>query len=181
MRYVLAAFLPLLTVPLLAFSTTAVHNQPTAQFYHITDNRFPYWVYGGHTPRVPRGALVLPSPYTVKLITAGQTYSQAMSLRMDPRVKASRAALTQQLTLSLELTKLMSDDFEALTKLRSSKSAAASAELQQRVVSFNTELASVFEAIQGTDNAPTTQAIAAVHDLESRWKELEQQLRREHQ
>jgi photosystem II stability/assembly factor-like uncharacterized protein len=24
------------------------HNQPTAQFYHvITDNRFPYWVYGG--------------------------------------------------------------------------------------------------------------------------------------
>ena len=24
------------------------YNQPTAQFYHvITDNRFPYWVYGG--------------------------------------------------------------------------------------------------------------------------------------
>src|SRR3989454_5604840 len=24
------------------------YNQPTAQFYHVvTDNRFPYWVYGG--------------------------------------------------------------------------------------------------------------------------------------
>src|SRR6185312_6808863 len=24
------------------------YNQPTAQFYHvITDNQFPYWVYGG--------------------------------------------------------------------------------------------------------------------------------------
>ena len=27
---------------------TSWYNQPTAQFYHvITDNRFPYWVYGG--------------------------------------------------------------------------------------------------------------------------------------
>jgi hypothetical protein len=100
---------------------------------------------------------------------------------MDPRVKTSRAALTQQLTLSLELTKLMTDDFEALTTLQSPKSISASPELQESLASLNTELARVFDLIQGTDNAPTTQAIAAVHDLESRWKELEQQLRREHQ
>src|SRR6185295_15928100 len=29
-------------------SWSSWYNQPTAQFYHvITDNRFPYWVYGG--------------------------------------------------------------------------------------------------------------------------------------
>jgi photosystem II stability/assembly factor-like uncharacterized protein len=29
-------------------SWSSWHNQPTAQFYHVaTDNRFPYWVYGG--------------------------------------------------------------------------------------------------------------------------------------
>ena len=35
--------------PSTAVKPTAVwYNQPTAQFYHVaTDNRFPYWVYGG--------------------------------------------------------------------------------------------------------------------------------------
>src|SRR5205814_5190265 len=29
-------------------SWSSWYNQPTAQFYHVsTDNRFPYWVYGG--------------------------------------------------------------------------------------------------------------------------------------
>ena len=56
MRHVFAAFLPLLMVPLLAFSTTALHNQPTAQFYHvITDNRFPYWFTAGTRRECPEG------------------------------------------------------------------------------------------------------------------------------
>src|SRR5262249_48418415 len=46
------------------------YNQPTAQFYHvITDNQFPYWVYGGSRRAAPpRGA---GAAITAQLLFAG--------------------------------------------------------------------------------------------------------------
>src|SRR4030095_12981881 len=53
-----------------------------------------------NTAREPRGPWVVPGTYTVRLTVNGQTYSQPLTVRMDPRVKASAATLARQFTLS---------------------------------------------------------------------------------
>jgi photosystem II stability/assembly factor-like uncharacterized protein len=46
---------------------------------------------------------VLPGRYTIKLTVDGQTYTQPMTIRMDPRVKTPMAGLVRQFTLSKQL------------------------------------------------------------------------------
>jgi len=53
-----------------------------------------------NTPREPRGPWVVPGTYTVRLTVNGQTYTQPLTVRMDPRVKASAATLARQFALS---------------------------------------------------------------------------------
>jgi hypothetical protein len=167
------------------------------------------------TPRMPRGALVLPGRYTVKLTANGKTYTQSLIVTMDPRVKTSPAGLEQQLSASLRLAKFMEEDYDALMQAREIQKqvlALEQKEMPHAVVqklrefgqqvttiegggrggrrrgatgppslsSLNGQLAQVFEVIQGSDNAPTTQALAAVTKLEARvqqqlaaWKSLQ--------
>jgi hypothetical protein len=44
----------------------------------------------------------LPGAYTVRLMANGKTWSQPLTVHMDPRVKTSPAILQQQFTLSME-------------------------------------------------------------------------------
>jgi hypothetical protein len=53
-----------------------------------------------NTPREPRGPWVVPGTYSVRLTVNGKTYSQPLTVRMDPRVKASAATLARQFGLS---------------------------------------------------------------------------------
>jgi photosystem II stability/assembly factor-like uncharacterized protein len=53
-----------------------------------------------NTAREPHGPWVVPGTYTVRLSVNGQTYTQPLTVRMDPRVKASAATLARQFTLS---------------------------------------------------------------------------------
>ena len=43
-----------------------------------------------------RGVIALPGAYTVKMTVAGQTFSQPLNVKMDPRVKTSAADLQKQ-------------------------------------------------------------------------------------
>ena len=70
------------------------------------------------TPRVPQGPLAQPGQYTVKLTVGGRTYTQPLTLRIDPRVKTPLAALRQQFTLSMRAYEGMNQSFAALTELR---------------------------------------------------------------
>ena len=56
------------------------------------------------TPFVPQGPLVTPGMYSVRLTANGKTYSQPLSIRMDPRVirVTSLGALRQQFDLSMK-------------------------------------------------------------------------------
>ncbi len=51
----------------------------------------------------PEGIWVQPGQYTAKLTVDGKSYSQPFTVRLDPRVKATPAALQQQYALSLAL------------------------------------------------------------------------------
>ena len=60
---------------------------------------------------------VLPGRYTIKLSVDGKTYSQPLTVRMDPRVKTSLAGLEQQFELSKQLYDGASEVFIAADQL----------------------------------------------------------------
>jgi photosystem II stability/assembly factor-like uncharacterized protein len=90
----------------------------------------------GDTAPDPKGPWVVPGTYTVKLTANGQSYTQPLVVRMDPRVKSGMLALQQQFTLSMRV-------YDALAKIhatlpliaqaRERAQAAGSAELAQKL------------------------------------------------
>ncbi|HEX4748956.1 MAG TPA: glycoside hydrolase [Bryobacteraceae bacterium] len=177
------------------------HDYPIAAIIH-------------NTPRSPRGALVTPGRYRVKLTMDGKAYTQSLTVTMDLRIKTPPAGLQEQLDASLRLTKGMQTDYDALMQARDIQKQilalqqtapdALKQELEQfgrqvttiegggragrrrgaagapTLSALNGQMAHVFEILQGSDNTPTTQAIAAVAKLENSvqqqlaaWKSLE--------
>lgn len=53
------------------------------------------------TPLSPVGPWVLPGDYTVRLSLGGTSYTQTITVRMDPRVSASHGVLQEQFDLSM--------------------------------------------------------------------------------
>ena len=70
------------------------------------------------TPRHPLGPAVLPGQYTVKLTVAGRTYTRALNVEIDPRVKTTRAGLEQQFKLSAQAAGGMTESFNALEQTK---------------------------------------------------------------
>jgi hypothetical protein len=104
------------------------------------------------TPREPRGAIAMPGEYTVKLTVDGKSFTQPLTLKMDPRVKTPPAGLKQQFDLAMKVVEMMS-------RTKSADKARV-----------NGELSRVLEAIEGADDAPTAQMAAAVAELQQRVK-----------
>src|SRR5262249_5210296 len=53
------------------------------------DREYPISAIYHDTPRIPLGPAVLPGTYMIKLTVGGKTFSQPLTIKMDPRVKAS--------------------------------------------------------------------------------------------
>lgn len=79
---------------------------------------YPISAVYGDTPREPRGTVVLPGTYTVKLTVDGKSYTQPITIKMDPRVKTPAAGLAQMFTLSRKVSNLMQQDYDALLAAR---------------------------------------------------------------
>ncbi len=71
------------------------------------------------TPMSPQGPRALPGQYTVKLTAGGKTFSQKLTLKMDPRVTTPVAGLAQQFELEMKIADALRQDFEALQQVRS--------------------------------------------------------------
>jgi len=69
-------------------------------------------VTGEGTVQGPQGPLVLPGIYKVTLIVNGKSYTQPLEVKMDPRVKASKKELSDQLQLALKIWNSSSDQFQ---------------------------------------------------------------------
>jgi photosystem II stability/assembly factor-like uncharacterized protein len=54
------------------------------------------------TPFVPQGPYVMPGNYTVRLTVNGRSFTQPLTVRIDPRVTTPLAGLQQQYALSME-------------------------------------------------------------------------------
>jgi hypothetical protein len=149
------------------------------------------------TPRHPLGPAVMPGQYTIKLTVDGMSYTQPLTVKMDPRVKTPPAGLLQQFTLATKVTTMMHQDFEALQEIRELRSKlgqqnpdlekqAAALEGSSRrppgdedededaggLTKLNNDLNTVLGVIEGADATPTTQAAATVGELERRLESL---------
>ena len=86
--------------------TATRHNYPIAAIPH-------------DTPRFPLGPTVLPGNYTVRLTVDGKTSPAPLTVKMDPRVKTSAAALEKKFRAETSLASLMSESAQALLQGRS--------------------------------------------------------------
>jgi photosystem II stability/assembly factor-like uncharacterized protein len=139
-----------------------------------------------------------PGDYTVTLTISGKTFSQPLTVTMDPRVKTSAANLQEQFDLSWQLYQLrlklapigkkFDDIAEQLTKLKGQ--AAERPDVTQKLEAFAQTLTKfgpphprpgappslfvlesttrMFNDIQGADAAPTAAIKAAIADLQTK-------------
>jgi len=123
------------------------------------------------TPREPLGVLAVPGTYTLKLTVDSRTFTQPLTLRMDPRATITSLGLQQQFSLATKIAGMMNRTFAAIQA--SGPQAAAGNPRYDQLVSLNTDLATAYDVVEGADRAPTTQAVKAVAALEQRLKKLQ--------
>ncbi|MGD0425445.1 MAG: glycoside hydrolase [Candidatus Acidiferrales bacterium] len=70
------------------------------------------------TPRLPVGPAVMPGMYSVRLDVAGQTYTQPLEIKMDPRIIAPVDQLDQQFRLASRICEAMNASFASLGQVR---------------------------------------------------------------
>jgi photosystem II stability/assembly factor-like uncharacterized protein len=173
----------------------------------VANRGYPIAAVLGDTPREPRGPWVLPGRYTVVLTVAGQTYRAPLTVRMDPRVATSSAGLALQLGLAQRIVADLRRDSTVRAGLRGVQAQLAAARARAGTDSLRAaidsidqatariesgggaferslarvadDLASLYDVVEGTDAAPTTQAARALDRLErdltgaiGRWQSL---------
>jgi photosystem II stability/assembly factor-like uncharacterized protein len=70
------------------------------------------------TPRLPLGPSALSGQYTVRLTVDGHTFTEPLTVKMDPRVKTPREGLVQIFQLQSKLAKMMTESSQALLEAR---------------------------------------------------------------
>jgi photosystem II stability/assembly factor-like uncharacterized protein len=124
---------------------------------------------------------VMPGNYIVRLTVDGKTYTQPLTVKMDPRVKSSTASLQLQHDVSYDLYQMRKQVLQTIADVNATKekwkqSGKDVKELddflgtlnrpgEKGLLQLNNSLASLHDNLQQADMAPTTQALAAYKDL----------------
>jgi photosystem II stability/assembly factor-like uncharacterized protein len=82
------------------------------------NHEFPISAIVHDTPQLPLGAWAMPGKYTVKLTVDGKTYTEPLTVRMDPRIQTSEADLRKQFEMEAGIVEGMNESFEALQQVR---------------------------------------------------------------
>ena len=133
---------------------------------------FPISAIPGDTPLEPPGVLALPGTYVVKLTAAGATFTQPLTLKMDPRASITPLGLVQQFTLAAKIAAMMNRTFAAISAGPSASPQPSTPGHKDELIALNTDLATAYEVVERADRAPTTQAAKAVAHLERRLEAL---------
>jgi hypothetical protein len=100
-----------------------------------------------NTPRLPRGPVVLPGDYSVRLTVDGKAFTQPFAVKLDPRIQTTPQGLQRKFELSMRVTEMM----------RSTQGQ------QDRIAR---RLGALLNILEDTDSAPTTQVAQAVDEVE---------------
>jgi photosystem II stability/assembly factor-like uncharacterized protein len=150
---------------------------------------YPISAIFGDTPEEPLGPAALPGEYTVRLTVGSQTFTQPLTVKMDPRVPATAGELARQFELETKICDAMRDSAEALDRVRATRrqalerkgragtsaAAEAIAAFDRKATAFeegadsfalsNGNLMTILTAVDAADAAPTvaqTEAYNAV-------------------
>ncbi len=148
---------------------------------------------GPGTVKDPRGPLVLPGTYQLRLTVDGKTATQRMQVEMDPRVLVSQQALQSQLRLALQISDAIKQQTELdrkagalrsqLLRLEKSRAAAdlkpALAAVQLRLDTLDTFLndsgfSTLLVVVMSADRMPAQQMLDAFGELKARQQKAEQ-------
>jgi photosystem II stability/assembly factor-like uncharacterized protein len=127
-------------------------------------HEYPISAIVGDTPREPLGVIALPGTYSVVLTIDGRTFTQPLTVKMDPRVSTTPLGLSQQFSLASRLVSMMNESYAAWQQ--------ASGVAKGDLATLNTDLGTACDVVEGADAAPTAQASTAVTMLEQRLKTL---------
>jgi len=160
--------------------------------------RFPMSAEYRNTPPAPTSPWALPGNYTVTLSVNGKSFTQPLTVNMDPRVRTSMADLQEQFDLSQQLYRLrlrlapIGKSFDEITEqlLKLKAQAAEQPAVSEKLEAFAKSLMQfgpphprpgappslfvlesverLFGAIQGADAAPTAPVKAAVSDIQTK-------------
>jgi hypothetical protein len=84
-----------------------------------TQHEYPIAGVPHDTPRNPLGPTAPPGQYTVRLTVNGQSSTAPLTVKLDPRVKATPAALQQKFALETRLANLLSRSSEGVLAAQS--------------------------------------------------------------
>ncbi len=139
-----------------------------------------------NTPVTPFGSWVVPGQYTVRLTANGRTYTQPLTVKMDPRVTTPTAEIERQFRISRKLDGLLREDSEALEAVQAFRADRANssmdeeaAEIEAELRSLNSAIGSLFRMVERTDRPPTSQVVESIGEREielravlGRWRRL---------
>lgn len=116
----------------------------------------------------PTSPWVMPGTYTVKLTANGKTFTQPLTVVMDPRVKATPATLKQQHDLSLaayegrkQVLAMQKEGQTLKSQAKTDEQKKAFEVVQTGLNTLDRSFNSIFGVLQDTDMPPTTQAVSA--------------------
>ncbi len=187
--------------PRILSATSGVHRWIWNLHYtdpSVLTHEYPISAIYMDTPRLPLGPAALPGAYTVRLTVNGKSYTQPLTVKMDPRVHVSASDLQQQFMLSMRVTAMIERDFTAIVEARALRSALDTARVHAtsttirsaidtvaahvealKITRVNSALSSLLQTIDAVDARPTTQATVAVTTMQqsldsalSQWNDL---------
>lgn len=83
------------------------------------EREFPISAILHDTPLLPLGAWALPGSYTVKLTVNGQSYTQPLRVKMDPRIHTPLEDLRKQQEMEIGAVEGMNDSYDSLEQVKS--------------------------------------------------------------
>jgi photosystem II stability/assembly factor-like uncharacterized protein len=92
-----------------------LHGEPPKSL----NKEFPISAIPHDTPLLPLGAWALPGMYAIRLTVDGKQFTQPLSLKMDPRIKAPVADLQAQAALQTGAVTGMNQSYDALNEVQS--------------------------------------------------------------
>jgi hypothetical protein len=117
------------------------------------------------------GPLVLPGTYQVKLTADGKEFTQALTVKMDPRSLATPAELNLQFTWAQKVYKSLSEADKTIARLTAleshtgAKTMLAGKPGEPGLQSLARSLNGVLAALESADRTPPSQVIAAYQDI----------------
>jgi photosystem II stability/assembly factor-like uncharacterized protein len=115
-------------------------------------HEYPIAAIPGDTPRAPLGPTAVPGVYTARLSANGKSYVANLTVKMDPRVKITAAALQKKFEMETRLASLLSETSQAGTRAGSIReplqklSQQASGAARTSIESFQNKLIAVLGA-----------------------------------